>query len=186
MAGNDSVYCAKKSNAINPSDTTATIFVTSDDTSKPASVWIPSVQPTGGVGAVAFRVRAWGRVTTGGSLTFLATLYSGTSTTAASNTAITALSAQTVATTSANWLLVATFVWDGTSGKLMGTKSADSFNGTTPTIETAAVTTAISSVDLTKAGVTGTSGNSLVMGGTFGTGNASNKAWLDGFCLEVL
>ena len=177
MAGNDSIYTAKKAASLVLTGTSAGMFLQSDNSAKIPAVYFPTVVPPSGTGGASFVVRAWGRWSTGTSGTALATLYYGTSITAASNTSIAALSARTVATTG-NWMIEAKLVWDSVSAKLNGVFWG--VNGDTPTIDSLAVTTQKTSVDLSVAG------NGLGIGVTFGTANASNTANLEGFSLEVL
>lgn len=179
MAGSNQRYVAKQNTTAGLvlSGTAAGVFVTQADSTKPCILYFPTVVAK----SAMFCVRAWGRVTTGTSGTFLATIQYGTSATAASNTDMCALAAQTVAT-NGNWSIATELQWDTTSQKLRG--SMWGVSGDTPTLLALAVNTAvISTVDLT---VTGGSGVGLVMSAKFGTGNAANTTFLDGFEMEIL
>jgi len=174
VAGNTNTpYIAKRAATLVTSGTAAVAFVTNQDATKTASVYLPVTTQT----AMRGVIRAWGRVSTGTSGTFLAKIQFGTNTTATSNTDMASLAAQTVATTG-NWELESQFIWDSTTKKLRGRMTGVS--GDTPVILAAAVNTAvISTVDLS------TSGNGLTVAVVFGTGNAANTAVLEGFTLEV-
>lgn len=170
----NSPYIAKRAATLVTSGTTAVAFVTSQDATKTASVYFPVTNQS----SLRCVVRAWGRTTTGTSGSFLAKIQFGTNTTAISNTDMASLSAQTVAT-NGNWEIQSELVWDSTSKKLRGRMTG--INGDTPTLLAVAVNTAaISTVDLS------TSSNGLTVAVVFGTGNAGNTAFLDGFTLEVL
>lgn len=170
----NSPYIAKRAATLVTSGTAAVAFVTNQDATKTASVYFPVTTQL----SLRCIVRAWGRTTTGTSGTFLAKIQSGVSTTAGSNTDMASLAAATVAT-NGNWELTTELTWDSTSKKLRGRMIG--INGDTPTILAAAVNTAvISAIDLS------TSGNGLTVAVVFGTGNAGNTAFLDGFTLEVL
>lgn len=179
MPGTNTRYIAKRAATLAiVSSTAAACFVTASDSTKPCILYFPTV-PT--LQTILFDIRAWGRFTTGTSGTALATLQYGTSATAASNTDIAALGANTVAT-NGNWSLHVELQWDSTSQILRGWM--EGISGDTPTMLGPIVNTATkSSVDLT---VAGGSGVGLVMSAKFGTSNASNVAFLDGFTMAVL
>ena len=176
MANTNSNYSAYKAASLsNP--TAATTFLRTDFSTKAAAVYFPTVDPPSIVNAAAFRFTAWGRSTTGTSGNFTPVVYYGVSTTAASNTSMAAATARTNAAT-CNWIITGHLVWDGTTQKLNGAFTA--INGSTATIDGWAVTSTISSVDLT------TAGNGLTVTALFGTSNANNVAFLDGLTLEVI
>ena len=180
MARSVDIYSAKRaSNLANP--TAATVFKQADDATKPAFVRLPEQS-----GFARFRIHAWGRFTTGGSITALATIqYNAdispagivSAATATNNTDFKALTARTLATVTRPWNIQLDCVWDSTSQRLSG--QSNGFNS--ETIETAnAAITALTGVDAT----TGKVG--FVVSAIFGSSNASNVATLDGFVLEVL
>lgn len=176
MGNASTVYQAKRAASLtNPTSTT--VFLTADSSSKTAAVYFPTIDPPSGLNAVAFRFYAWGRSTAGTSGNFTPVVYYGVSTTVGSNTSIAAASARTNATF-CNWRIWGTLTWDGGSSKLTGEFVA--LNGSTTTIDAQAVTTTVSSVDLT------TAGNGLTVTALFGTSNAGNIAYLDGLTLEVI
>jgi hypothetical protein len=157
--------------------TTETIF-TSDGTI-PVICPLPPLQLTGDAGATTggasmFRVRAYGRVTTAGAYTFAVRLYYGTSATVASNTAISLAQSASVSTISTNWRIEADCVYDGSSGRLIVNSAKTAIH--TTTCEAGASITGVTSNNLTQQG--------FVVSATFGTGSATNAAYLDGF--EIL
>ena len=123
-----------------------------------------------------FKVRAWGRVVTAGTYNFTATLQFGTSATASSNSDIEDSGTVSLASLTTNWMIETTLCWDADSSRINGygwsqvhtTKAAET------TIDTA----------ITSASPTSTSLQGFVVAGTFGTGSASNKCYLDGFQIE--
>lgn len=184
MATGLAFYRAKKATALsNP--TSASVFVQSDVATKAAYVLIkPDIASAT---SLRFFVSARGRATTGGSITFKATIQytadvtataSGTTPiTAANNTDFYALSARTLATITRAWYADAEVVWDSTSQHLTG--QGNGLNA--ETIETAnAAISAVTGVDLT----TGKCG--FVVSCIFGSSNASNSATLDDFYIEVM
>lgn len=183
MASVQSYYKAKRAtNLANP--TAATTFLQADNALKSAFVKLAG---TTGDTSARFYVSARGRATTGGSLTFVATLQfnknvNDLSTTtgsavAANNTTVVALSTRTLATITRPWTIDVILNWDSTSQRLSG--QANGYNA--ETIETANATiTALTGVDLT----TGTCG--CMVSCIFGTSNASNVATLDDFYAEVI
>ncbi len=152
--------------------TTETIF-TSDGTI-PAVTYLNPLQLTGASGATTggasyFQVCAYGRVVTAGSYTFLPQLYYGTSATVASNTSMGIVPVVTLATLTTNWKIVADCCYDGDSGRLIA-QTQHAIHTTTN--QTGGSITGITSNNLTAQG--------FVVSFTFGTGNASNKVYLDG------
>lgn len=178
MATANARYVAKRAATLAiVSSTAAACFVTAADATKPCILYFPTCLATT---TYLFGVRAWGRFTTGTSGTALATIQYGTSVTAGSNTDICALGANTVAT-NGNWSISTELQWDSTSQILRGSMWGTS--GDTPTILGLVVNTATKTgVDLT----TASTSIGLVMSAKFGTSNASNVAFLDGFEMEVL
>ena len=158
--------------------TSATVF-TSDGTI-PVIAPLPVAGTLGAAGAPAtiFKVRAWGRVVTVGTLNFTIFLQFGTSATAASNTDISNSGTVSLASLTTNWLVEAELVWDGDSNRINGYQR----NQVHTTLEaTAAIDNAITSADPDAGTALG-----FVVGGTFGTGNAGNKAYLDGLQIDII
>jgi hypothetical protein len=122
-----------------------------------------------------FVVRAWGRVTGGGTTNFTVKLDFGVSNTIATNTTIEASTARAVDSASHNWFIEVKCVWDETSDKIQGVGSSMVAN----IFDAWAVLDAVPSADpeaSTEYGFTVT--------GTFSSGFAGNVATLDG--LEVV
>jgi hypothetical protein len=173
MGNTNTTYIAPKAASLtNP--TAASTFVQSDDSSKAAAVYFP--QQASGTSA-AFRFRARGRTTTVGSHNNTPKVSIGTSVTAASNTVIAAATARAIATTTAEWCIEGTLIWNGTASTLNGWFKA--VNGSTATLDSDAVTTEATSVDLT------TPGTGLTVEITVATGGG-DIAYLDELALEVL
>lgn len=172
MGNANTVYKAKKAASLaNP--TSASTFVQSDDSTKPALVYFP--QQVAGSSA-SFLVRARGRTTTVGSHNNTPKLSLGTSATAASNTIFAAATARAVATTTAVWCIEATLIWNGTSNLLKGSFWA--LNGSTAVLDVPAVTTSVTA-DLSVPGVGVTVEITVATGG-------GDTAYLDELSLEVL
>lgn len=178
MAGNaTTVYRAKKAASLaNP--TAAAAFVQSDNSALAASVYFNPIPSSGtglAVATLRFRVRAWGRATSGATSNFKATLQYGNSITAGSNTDLVALTNRSYATASGDWFIDLDGIWDATLGKICG-------NGGGFNLSTAETVAAITNqtADLTQQSI-GFSVSAL-----FGTSNASNVCYLDAFTMEVL
>lgn len=159
--------------------TSATVF-TSDGTT-PVLAYLPVSGVLGGPSpqqGSRFRIRAWGRVVTAGTYNFTVFLQYGTSATAASNTDISNSGTVSLASLTTNWLIDAELVWDGDSNRINGYQR----NQVHTTLEaTAAIDNAITSAD-PDAGTT----RAFVVGATFGTGAAGNKAYLDGLQIDII
>ena len=133
-----------------------------------------------------FWLRAWGRVTTGATSTFTVRTYfttqSATSATVpATSGRIQISTAVSLATLSRSFGIDVALVWDATSNTLEGWFE-DFIGGTADSNTT--ITNIQSSIDPTL-DVTANPGQGFVVSGVFGTGNASNTAFLDGFEIEV-
>jgi hypothetical protein len=188
MASGRSVYVAKKAATLTNPITNDSIFLQSDSSALAAFVSAYQGGLVGGTSNLdgkAFYVRATGKVTTGTSSTLIGTLYYAT----ASRTAITfngtgvsstgaTFTTGAIATTSGNWMIEATFLWDFTSKQLNG--YFDTLSSPTPTLAAPAVTTQLTSIDLSLPGA------GFVMGAHFGSTNASNVVSLSEFILEVM
>ena len=123
-----------------------------------------------------FKVRAWGRVVTSGTLNFTISLQYGTSATAASNTDIEDSGTTSLASLTTNWMIECTLVWDADGDTING--YGWSQVGTTKDAET--------TIDnqITSATLDGSASVGFVVAGTFGTGAAGNHCYLDGFQIE--
>lgn len=159
--------------------TTKTVF-TSDGTT-PVICYLPNSGQLAGGSTTSgysgrFRVKAWGRVVTSGTLNFTISLQYGTSATAASNTDIEDSGATSLASLTTNWFIEAELVWDNDSLRINGFGRAQVH--TTYDAE-ATIDNAITSAD-----PTGTTAIGFVVAGTFGTGAAGNLCYLDGFQIE--
>ena len=157
--------------------TSKTVF-TSDGTT-PVICYLPTPNQLGGASAPgsAFKVRAWGRVVTSGTLNFTVTLQYGTSATATSNTDIEDSGTTSLASLTTNWWIEAWLVWDGDSNRINGAgwcQVHTTLDGLT-TIDNA----------ITSADPDGSTAVGFVVCGTFGTGAAGNKCYLDGFQIEL-
>ena len=153
--------------------TTKTVF-TSDGTT-PVICYLPTPGQLG-PGSM-FKVRAWGRVVTSGTLNFTISLQYGTSATATSNTDIEDSGATSLASLTTNWMIEATLVWDRDSDRINGygwTQVHTTFDAE------ATIDNGITSADLDS-----TTGIGFVVAGTFGTGAAGNLCYLDGFQIEL-
>ncbi len=176
MSNVATVYSAKLAASLaNP--TALATFVQSNNSALAAAVYFPTIVPTGSLQSARFNVKAWGRCTAGTSGNMDATLYFGTSVTAASNTALGALGVQTNAA-KAHWFIDAILIWDSNGQVLDGLYSGAS--GSTLALKANTLVTPKTAVDLTAAG------SGLTVGGIFGTSNAGNIYYMDGFTLEVL
>ena len=101
--------------------TTETQFLGSDGNVLAVSLPLSGkLSAPGGVKFARFRVKVGGRVTTGATVTFTPIVYYGTSTTIASNTAISTQVSPSLASVSTNWSCEICLQWDSTSGKLNG------------------------------------------------------------------
>ena len=120
--------------------------------------------------------RVWGRVSAGTSGTFGVTVQIGSSTTAGSNTNLFTATAQTY-NLLGDFVVQGTLVYEPTAKLLTGT--ASSSGGSTQTLQAlAAITSQTVDLSLGK--------QALSVSGIFGTSNASNVAWLDGFTLGAV
>ena len=157
--------------------TTKTVFTT--DGTIPVICYLPTAGQLSGanpLGAARFAVRCWGRVVTSGTLNFTASLQAGTSATAASNTDIEDSGATSLASLTTNWSIDAELIWDGDSNRING-------SGTTQVHTTLDAWTTIDN-SITSYDPDAGTPLGLVVAGTFGTGAAGNKCYLDGFTIE--
>lgn len=120
-----------------------------------------------------FKVRVGGRVTTGTTAVFTASLYWGTSATISSNKKVASGQANLVST-SGNWLVEFEGQWDATSAQLIGVQRG--WVNSVP-IALATISTSTTTVDLSGESTS----NGFTVTGTFSSGNASNAAIVDFF-----
>lgn len=171
---NTSFTALKAATLSNP--TSATTFLSSDDSTKAAIVYFPVLGS--GTTSAAFKFRARGRAKTTGAHNITPKVSYGTSTTAGSNTIIAAATARAGATDTASWLIEGTLYWNSTLKKLQGAYLA--INGSTAVLDALAVLTNVpTAVDLT------TAGNGLTVEITIATGGG-DIGYLDELSLEVL
>ena len=172
------IYAAKRAAAQTNPVTSLSTFLQADNSAKAAAVYVPDQwQESNTAGSFRFNLVAWGRVTSGTSGNVTLAIQYGTSVTAASNTSIIAPTAAAYSV-SGNWMLNSQLLWDSTSKLLNG-----SYGGhvtSAGTILSAASITQLSAKDFT------TNGLGFTVSAFFGTSNASNIVYLDGFYLEVL
>lgn len=184
MPGADTIYAARAAAQANPI-TNAGIFLrtAADNPTKVAALYFPPVINSGTasvtpVGAQSFRfkVHAWGTAVTSVTSNFQALLYYGVSATAASNTAMVTLTNRSYASATGQWVIDGDFYWDNRTQKIQGPGGGSNLT----TIETTALITAVTSVDLTVSGL------GMCVGALFGTTGAGNIAYMDGFMMEVV
>ena len=126
--------------------------------------------------AVRFTVRAWGRITGGGTTNYTAQLQWGTSATPTSNADVDSGAAVAVNSANGKWFMESELIVDSTSLTIDGT-SANLILGSTRTLTGPATSaTATKTLSLTSTSVQG-----FVVTGTFSAGFATNAAYLDGF-----
>ena len=124
-------------------------------------------------------VRAWGRVKTNISTTYVPQLQWGTSLTPGSNTDIESASAVDANSTDSFWFIEAQLMVAAASTTTANIDGCSRFmvSGSTRTFtDWAAIDNEITGVSLTSQTLQG-----FVVTGTFGTGGAGNAAYLDGF-----
>lgn len=137
---------------------------------------------------VAFKLRAYGRVTGGTTTNWTPSLYFGRGITAASNTLMASLTAGAFNTASGVYLLEADLIWDSTSGKISGTFSG--LNGSTAAITASTLVTPVTGQTAAVMNLGAPSGSNgsaafyFSIGGLFSATNASNVALLDFFGSE--
>lgn len=173
----NSTFGAKRATPLtNP--TSATVFTQADNAAKAAAVYFDPMPIAGGtaqaVNSLRFTVRAWGRATSGTTSNFQAKIQYGISTTAASNTDMVTLTNRSYVSTSGNWFVTFDGIWDATSQKITGNGSGSNL----ATTDSSGAITAVTGVDLTQSNL------GLSIAAIFGSSNAGNVCYLDGFILE--
>lgn len=174
----NSTFGAKRATPLtNP--TSFTTFVQADNAAKAAVIYFDPQPIAGGtaqaVNSLRFTVRAWGRATSGTTSNFQAKLQYGISTTSGSNSDIYSLTNRSYVSTSDHWFLTFDALWDATSGKISGNGSGSNLG----TADTPSASSVISGVDLTQSNI------GLSLAAIFGSSNAGNVCYLDGFILEL-
>ena len=156
--------------AVNTNPTSSTLFTSSGSTV--IAIQFPDA---GQLEKKPFRIAAWGRVTPGTSGNLSINFYIGTAKTT-SDTNIMTSGALAASTTAGNWYFEYDGLCDTTNqslrgifrGWVNGTAKADTIYTTVFTLDTS--------------GAVGT--NFITVGALFGTSNAGNLAYLDGFELQ--
>jgi hypothetical protein len=123
-----------------------------------------------------FKVHAWGTAITSVTSNFQAILYYGVSATAASNTAMVTLTNRSYVSTTGQWVIEADLLWDARTQKIQGPGGGSNLT----TLETTALITPVTGVDLTVSGL------GMCVGALFGTTGAGNIAYMDGLVMEVV
>lgn len=188
MPNANSVYVAKRAAVLANPITTDSIFLSADSASFASFVLVPGAGASGlsSLDGGSFRVRASGKVTVSTSSTLIITLYYASAartaitstTTGVSTTGATITSSSMTAPYNSNWSLIAEFNWDYTSKILNGFFTG--VTGPTPALAAAAVTTQLTSVDLSLPNA------GFVMGTHLGTSGSTSTVTLSNFSLEVL
>jgi hypothetical protein len=126
------------------------------------------------------RVKAYGRVSPGTTGNVTASIYCGSAATVAGGSQM-ATTGAVSCTTSCSFIIDSIVHWNDLSGSLLGYQTG--IMGATPTLTTLAVNTSVITSDPTP-----TAPSTLYFIATilFGTTNASNTAYLDGFSIDVL
>ena len=178
MAGNaNTIYAAKRAASQTNPVTTLSTFLQSDNSAKAAAVFVPDQwQENTVAGSLKMGIRAWGRVTSGTSGNVSFAIQFGTSVTSTSNTSIIAPSAASYSV-SGNWNLDAELLWDSGSKLLNGIY--------TGWVTSAGTTIASTTITQLAAKDFTTNGLGFTVSSFFGTSNAGNIVFLDGFTLEV-
>lgn len=165
---------ARAASLTNP--TAATVFLNNSISTAAALVKVP-LQPLGVPPTVMFMLNAWGKVTGGTTTNFTASIQSGSSATAASNTTYLAGTARAVNSASTNWSIAATCAWDATSLTLTGYMLEQ---GGATVAASLTPATAVTALNLA------TTQGSFVVTGLFSASNAGNLCTLDGFTLRLI
>jgi hypothetical protein len=177
MSNTNTIYTAKRAAPLTNPVTALVTFLQNDNSAKAAAVYVPDQgTQTSTAGSLRFNIRAWGRITSGTSGNVSLALQYGTATSA--NTSVVAPTAASYSV-SGNWLLETTFLWDVTSKLLNGYYAGWATSAGTA-ITPVIVTSILTAKDFT------TNGLGFTMAAFFGTSNAGNIAFLDGFTLEQI
>ncbi len=162
--------------------TSEKVFASTDSTPVAVAIWIPNglVSPVSTTGrqCVSVVVRCGGRVTGGTSTNFTPKFLFGVTTSA--GTSIGTGAAVAVNSVSGVWGMEA-YLFITTSGIIDGTFSNITLGSTRTATARLIATNAISTYDPTLL----TSRQGFTVSGTFSSGNAGNKAYLDYFNMEA-
>lgn len=125
-------------------------------------------------------VRAWGRVTGGTTTNYTPQLQFGTSITPSSNTDLESGAAVACNSATGLWIIE----WSGvvTNDGVLDGFGTSMVSGSTRTY----TATAVQDVAVTTADPDGNTTQGFVVTGTFSSGSASNKAYLDGFQCDII
>jgi len=166
--------------------TSTKVFLNSAGTAVTAILDKDTLAGTPGKAFSRIRVVAAGRVTGGGSTNFTPTLYWGTSTTTASNTALCTGATVAVNSVSGTWEIDAELCIDYTSVKITG-NFANQISGSTTTFTArAAVTNAITASSTPALSFTTATPQGFCAAGAFSSGFAGNIAYLDVLQIEMV
>lgn len=171
----------KKPRELNQGGTSTSKTVFTDSDGNAVVCYLPSAAQLSAANpgkCANFKVRAWGRVVTAGTYNFTASLQLGTSATAASNSDIEDSGTTSLASLTTNWSITAELLWDGDSNRING-------SGTTQVHTTLDAWTTIDNAQ-TSIDPDGNTTLGFVVCGTFGTGAAGNKCYLDGFQIDII
>lgn len=172
MANSNTVYQAKKAAALsNP--TSASVFVTSADATKPAIVYLPGSSKLDGK---PFRVRAVGKATGGTTTNLTIVIQQGTSVTAGSNTDCFTSGAKAINSVNGNFIVEFIGSFDATSKIIQGLGTGM----VNDVAVAAAAITAQTAMD------PATEGIGFVVSAVFSATNAGNTVSLTDFSLEQL
>ena len=174
-----STTIAGKAQELNQGGTgTGIIIFSTDGTAPMINHLLTAGQLASGSGVTGasswIKVKAWGRVTGGGTTNYTATLQYGTSVTGSDNTTIEASTARAVNSENGLWYIEATIGVDAVADKIQGFGSSI-VNNVALDAQTV-IDNEITSVDVTDNADLG-----FVIGGTFSSGFAGNTSHLDGF-----
>jgi len=139
----------------------------------------------------AFKVRLAGKAKTGTSATLTIKLYEATAACVAATTAaalstgtsvvLSAAASGAIATTTANFLVEATFIWDSTSKILNGYLNAAQVAGAAVAVNSGTVSTAVVTTPVASLGITDLN---FIPSFTFSSANAGNSVTLTEFAID--
>lgn len=133
-----------------------------------------------------FRLVAAGRVTGGTTTNWTPTIYWGTSTTTASNTALCTGATVAVNSVSGTWNIEADLEIDNTSTKITGSFSNQTSGSTVTYTARAVITNVITASSTPALSFSTQTAQGFCVAGAFSSGNAGNVAYLDVFQLEYV
>jgi len=166
--------------------TTTKVFLNAAGTAVTALLDKDALAGSAGKSFSKIRVYAAGRVTGGGTTNFTPTLYWGTSTTTASNTAICTGATVAVNSVSGTWTIEADLEIDYSSVKITGSFS-NQVSGSTVTYTARAVITNVITASSTPAlSFTTQTAQGFCAAAAFSAGFAGNVAYLDVLQIEMV